>query len=113
MSTGPENLFADPSLSPRRGKRRKAKSAPVFKPYQQHQVMLLPPNLEEMIPEKHLVRVVNHTIEQLNVDPLLATYKGGGASAYHPKMLLKVLRQHRYLGNELTRFIATNELRAT
>ena len=91
MSTGPENLFADPSLSPRRGKRRKAKSAPVFKPYQQHQVMLLPPNLEEMIPEKHLVRVVNHTIEQLNVDPLLATYKGGGASAYHPKMLLKVL----------------------
>lgn len=91
MSTEPENLFAELSLSPKAGKRRKAKSAQVFKPYQQHQGMLLPPSLEELIPEKHLVRVVNNTIEGLNLDALLATYKGGGASAYNPKMLLKVL----------------------
>jgi transposase len=91
MSTEPENLFNDPSLPNQSGKRRKAKSAPVFKSYQQHQMMLLPPSLEEMIPEKHLVRVVNQTIDELNVDALLETYKGGGASAYHPKMMLKVL----------------------
>jgi transposase len=91
MSTEPENLFNDPSLPKQSGKRRKAKSAPVFKSYQQHQMMLLPPSLEEMIPEKHLVRVVNQTIDELNVDALLETYKGGGASAYHPKMMLKVL----------------------
>lgn len=91
MSTERENLFADPSLARKAGKRRKAKSAQVFKPYQQHQGMLLPPSLEQLIPEKHLVRVVNRTIDQLNLDPLLATYKGGGASAYHPRMLLKVV----------------------
>ena len=72
-------------------KRRKAKSKQVFKPYQQHQAMLLPPSLEELIPEKHLVRVVNETIDKLNIEPLVATYKGDGTSAYHPLMLLKVL----------------------
>jgi transposase len=53
--------------------------------------MLLPPSLEDLIPENHLVRVVNRTVEKLNIQPLTATYKGGGASAYHPLMLLKVL----------------------
>lgn len=72
-------------------KRKKAKSKQVFKPYQQHQAMLLPPSLEELIPEKHLVRVVNETIDKLNIEPLVATYKGDGTSAYHPLMLLKVL----------------------
>jgi transposase len=72
-------------------KRKKAKSKQVFKPYHQDQVMLLPPSLEELIPEKHLVRVVDETIDKLNIEPLIGTYKGDGASAYHPLMLLKVL----------------------
>ena len=63
----------------------------VFKPYTQDQPMLLPPSLEELIPEGHLVRVVNEMIEQLDMGPLEQQYKGGGTSAYHPKMLLKVL----------------------
>ena len=53
--------------------------------------MLLPPRLEELIPEGHLVRVVNEMIEQLDMEPLKRQYKGGGTSAYHPKMLLKVI----------------------
>jgi transposase len=63
----------------------------VFKPYQQKQGMVLPPSLEEMIPAGHLVRVVDEMVEQLNVEPLLKQYKGGGTSAYHPKMMLKVI----------------------
>jgi transposase len=63
----------------------------IFKPYEQNQLMLLPPNLEELIPEKHLVRVVDEIIEQINIDPLLQQYKGGGTSAYLPKMLVKVI----------------------
>jgi len=54
-------------------------------------MMLLPPNLAEMIPPHHLVRVVNKTIDGLNLEPLLATYEGRGASVSHPRMLLKVL----------------------
>ena len=44
-----------------------------------------------MIPEGHLVRVVDEMIERLNIEPLKRQYKGGGTSAYHPRMLLKVL----------------------
>lgn len=63
----------------------------VFKPYNQNQAMLLPPNLEELIPEGHLVRVVNGMIGQLDVNPLEQQYKGGGTSAYDPRMMLKVI----------------------
>ncbi|MEM2947701.1 MAG: IS1182 family transposase [Candidatus Bathyarchaeia archaeon] len=63
----------------------------LFKPYNQNQLMLLPPSLEELIPEGHLARVVNQVIEELDLSELIETYKGGGASAYHPVMMLKVL----------------------
>jgi len=53
--------------------------------------MLLPPSLEELIPEGHLVRVVNAMVDELDIEPLEREYKGGGTSAYHPKMLLKVI----------------------
>jgi transposase len=64
---------------------------PVFKEYAQGQVVLLPTDLETQIPPKHLVRVVNTSIEKMDLTDLLARYKGGGTSSYHPKMLLKVL----------------------
>ena len=60
--------------------------------------MLLPPSLEELIAESHPVRVVNDVIDQINIDPLLSTYKPGGTSVYHPKMLLKIL-VYGYLSN--------------
>jgi transposase len=63
----------------------------IFKPYTQAQPMLMPQNLEELIPEGHLVRMVNEMIEELDLEPLIRQYKGGGTSAYHPKMLLKVM----------------------
>ncbi len=66
-------------------------AAPVFKPYVMNQIALLPASYEEKIPEKHLVRVVNEAVEKIDVSSLLAEYKGGGTSSYHPKMLLKVL----------------------
>ena len=56
-----------------------------------HQAYLLPPSYDDLIEEGHLVRVVNQAIDQLDLSPLLAKYKGGGTSSYHPKMLLKVL----------------------
>ena len=63
----------------------------IFKRYEQDQGMLLPPSLEELIPTGHLVRVVDEMIEQIDVKPLRGQYKGGGTSAYDPKMLLKVI----------------------
>lgn len=63
----------------------------LFKGYDQSQQMLLPPSLDELIPEDHLVRVVNDTIDKMRIDPLIESYKGGGTTSYYPKMMLKVL----------------------
>jgi len=63
---------------------------PVYKEYTMGQLVLLPINLDELIPENHLVRVVNQFVERMNLAPLEAKYKGGGTSSYHPKMMLKV-----------------------
>jgi transposase len=64
---------------------------PTFKRYDQQQIMLLPPSLEELVPESHPVRIVNDVINKINLDPLNAAYKTRGSSSYHPQMLLKVL----------------------
>lgn len=61
----------------------------VFKQYSQHQGLLLPPSLEDLIPSDHLVRVVNEVVDSLNIDLLTNEYKGGGTSSYHPRMMLK------------------------
>jgi len=63
----------------------------VFKPYVQDQARLLSPNLEELIPAEHMVRVVDEMIDHLDLEVLERQYKGGRTNAYHPKMLLKVL----------------------
>ncbi len=62
-----------------------------FKPYTMEQPSLLPPSLGELIPAQHLVRVVNRVVDELDIGPLLAKYKGGGTSSYHPRMMLKVI----------------------
>ncbi|MEX0917521.1 MAG: IS1182 family transposase [Candidatus Paceibacterota bacterium] len=65
------------------------KTKAVFKPYMQHQGLLLPPSLEELIPQDHIVRVVNDLVDGLDIEPLVSEYKGGGTSSYHPRMMLK------------------------
>jgi transposase len=70
----------------------------VFKRYEQNQPLLLPPSLEDLIPEGHPVRVVNEVMERISIGELEQSYKGGGTSSYHPRMLLKVL-VYGYLRN--------------
>lgn len=88
-----DSLFKEniPVDSQKRKRKKKRASKPKFIEYNQHQVILLPPSIEEMIPEKHMVRTVNNVIETMNIIALIDTYKGGGRSSYDPLMLLKVL----------------------
>lgn len=72
--------------------------APVFKPYDPDQLSLLPPSLEELISDHHVVRVVRSIIDQLDIDDLIKKYKGGGASSFHPRLMLKIL-VYGYLSN--------------
>ncbi len=69
-----------------------------FKPYQQNQMMALPPTFDELIDRNHPVRIVNQVIDEIDIDPLIKKYKGGGCSSYHPRMLLKVV-VYGYLNN--------------
>ncbi len=71
--------------------KKKRHNKVTFKPYTQNQAWLLPPSLEELIPEGHIVRLVNAAIDGIDLEPILNTYKGGGSSSYHPRMLLKAL----------------------
>jgi transposase len=64
---------------------------PVFKRYDQQQILAIPPTLEELIPPSHPVRVVNEVINKINIEPLLKAYHIRGSSSYHPQLLLKVL----------------------
>lgn len=63
----------------------------VFKPYIMNQLSLMPIDLNDKIPPNHLVRVINEAIDQIDIATLVARYKGGGTSSYHPRMMLKVL----------------------
>ena len=60
---------------------------PSFKPYNQGQITFLPPSLEELIPEDHIVRIVDSAIENIDTKPLYEKYEGGGASSYNPVMM--------------------------
>lgn len=62
----------------------------VFKNYEPNQLSL-PLDLSILIPNNHIVKIVSDIIDSIDISPLLALYEGGGTSAYHPKMLLKVI----------------------
>ncbi len=71
---------------------------PLFKAYRQNQRFLFPPSLEDMIAQNHPVRVVSEVIDRVDIDIIIKKYAGGGATSYHPRMLLKVL-VYGYLNN--------------
>jgi transposase len=43
-----------------------------------------------MVPAGHLSRIINEVVEKIPMEKLAVYYAGGGASSYHPKMLIKV-----------------------
>jgi transposase len=52
---------------------------------------LLPPSIEDWLPEDHLARFVVDIVEQLDLSALTGAYQGRGSEAFHPAMLLALL----------------------
>ena len=52
---------------------------------------LLPPSVDEWLPEKHLARFVVEVIEGLDLRAMSGSYRGSGSASYHPRMLLGIL----------------------
>ena len=52
---------------------------------------LLPPSVDEWLPERHLARFVVEVIEGLDLRAMIGSYRSGGEAAYHPRLLLGIL----------------------
>jgi len=83
----------------------------IFRDYNQKQ-MVLPSSIMTLIPENHIVRVVNDIIDSIDISALIEKYQGGGRSTYNPKMLLKVLvyayTQKVYSGRNIAKQLKEN-----
>ena len=71
---------------------------PVFKSNLQGQISVFPARLDQNITEDAPVRLVNQIVDKLDISVIEKTYKGGGTSSYHPRMMLKVLF-YAYMNN--------------
>ena len=52
---------------------------------------LLPPSVDEWLPDDHLARFVVEVIDQLDLSELVRQYAGRGSDAHHPAVLLGLL----------------------
>ena len=62
-----------------------------FRPIDRQTGFLLPPSVDEWLPERHLARFVVEVIEGLDLRAMSGGYRGSGAASYHPAMLLGLL----------------------
>jgi len=52
---------------------------------------LLPPSVDEWLPQRHLARFVVEVIDGLDLSELVKAYRGSGSASYHPAMLLGLM----------------------
>ena len=62
-----------------------------FRPINREIDYLLPPSVQDWLPESHLARYVVEVVEGLDLSKLESVYAGRGSAAYHPAMLLSLL----------------------
>ena len=62
-----------------------------FRPIDRETGFLLPPSVDDWLPEKHLARFVVEVIDGLDVSAMSGAYRGSGSASYHPRLLLGIL----------------------
>jgi transposase len=62
-----------------------------FRPTDRDTGFLLPPSVDEWLPERHLARFVVEVVEGLDVRAMSKSYRGSGSASYHPTVLLSIL----------------------
>ncbi|MGB8295900.1 MAG: IS1182 family transposase [Polyangia bacterium] len=62
-----------------------------FRPVDRDTGFLMPPSVDEWLPEKHLARFVVEVIAGLDLRAMIGDYRGGGEASYHPTVLLGIL----------------------
>ena len=62
-----------------------------FRPIDRDTGFLLPPSVDEWLPERHLARFVVEVIEGLDLRSMTGSYRGSGEASYHPELLLGLI----------------------
>jgi len=64
-----------------------------YRPYEPDQRLLLPPNLDEWLPENHMARFVRDVVGELDLGEITRYYEreDRGFPPYHPRMMTQVL----------------------
>lgn len=94
--------------------KKKQKSSKVlrFKSHKRDQEWLFPPSIGEMIPADHPVRFIDKAVNEFDISSILSSYKPGGASIYHPRVLIKLLvygyMDRKYSSRELEKALHEN-----
>ncbi len=79
-----------------------------FRSYNPRQSYLLPPSLDEWLPQEHLARFISEVVDSLDLSEIKRYYRanGQGNAAYHPSMMVKVLLYAYCVGIPSSRKIA-------
>lgn len=62
-----------------------------FQSYSQSQLTIFPLNIDQLIGENHLVRVISNFVDQLSINTLISPFEKEGKPPYNPVMMMKVL----------------------
>src|SRR6202161_130790 len=62
-----------------------------FRTFDRETGFLLPPSVDDWLPERHLARFVVEVIDGLDLGAMVGSYRGSGSASYHPALLLGVL----------------------
>lgn len=62
-----------------------------FRPIDRKTAYLLPPSVEEWLPEDHLARFIVEVVDGLDLSRMEKAYRGSGSAPYHPAVLLSLL----------------------
>ena len=62
-----------------------------FRPHERQTGFLLPPSVDDWLPEKHLARFIVEVIDGLDLRAMSGSYRGSGSASYHPRLLLGIL----------------------
>jgi hypothetical protein len=63
-----------------------------FRPYDPEQLLLLPPAIQDWLPEGHLARFVSEVVDELDLSAIEGSYvEERGYPPYHPRMMTKIL----------------------
>jgi transposase len=62
-----------------------------FRPINRDMDFLMPPSVDEWLPQRHLARFVAEVVEGLDLRPMTGCYRGSGEASYHPALLLGLI----------------------